>query len=87
MDVIFLRQFSKDIDKLPTSIRKKLTRVIIEAEDAENLSAVQHCKKLHNHNTAYRIRMGDYRLGFYFENNQIIMARVVHRKDIYKLFP
>jgi mRNA-degrading endonuclease RelE of RelBE toxin-antitoxin system len=31
--------------------------------------------------------IGDYRIGFYYENNQIELVRVVKRNDIYKVFP
>ena len=39
------------------------------------------------HSYAYRIRIGDYRLGFYFEDNTIFLARFLKRSDIYKVFP
>jgi mRNA-degrading endonuclease RelE of RelBE toxin-antitoxin system len=37
--------------------------------------------------TAYRIRIGDYRIGIFFKEDTVIFARILHRKDIYKLFP
>jgi mRNA interferase RelE/StbE len=39
------------------------------------------------HPEAYRIRIGDYRLGFYYTENQIEIARFLKRNDIYKVFP
>ena len=39
------------------------------------------------HPYAYRIRIGDYRLGFYFEDNSIDIARFLKRDDIHKVFP
>lgn len=44
-------------------------------------------KRLKGVKGAYRLRIGDYRIGFYFEKNIIEMARVAHRKEIYDLFP
>lgn len=36
----------------------------------------------------YRIRIGDYRVGFELvNNNEILLILVAHRKDIYKRFP
>ncbi len=36
---------------------------------------------------AYRIKIGDYRIGIFVESKVVEMARFVHRKDIYKVFP
>ncbi len=88
MKVVFLRQFSKDIEKLPNPIRKKVASIIVDVEKADSLEEIPRCKKLKGHPHAYRIRSGDYRIGFYYQTNQIVeMARVVHRKDIYRIFP
>lgn len=56
-------------------------------ESIDSLDEIPNIKKLKGHKSAYRIRIGDYRLGFFFENTTIIFARFVHRKDIYKIFP
>ena len=69
------------------SIRVSLKKVIESMETADSLSKIPNTKKLQGHKTAYRTRIGDYRLGFFFENEIILLARFVHRKDIYKLFP
>lgn len=36
---------------------------------------------------AFRIRIKDYRLGFYLEKDTILISRLLNRKDIYKYFP
>jgi mRNA interferase RelE/StbE len=88
MKVEFLKKFSKDIDETPLrSVRQSLKQVIEVMETAHSLTEIKGTKKLQGHKTAYRTRIGNYRLGFFFENETIILARFVHRKDIYKLFP
>jgi mRNA interferase RelE/StbE len=88
MKVEFLKEFSKDIDAIPIkSIKLSLKRVIELMEAADTLSKIPNTKKLQGYKTAYRTRIGDYRLGFFFENEMISLARFVNRKDIYKLFP
>lgn len=88
MKVEFLKSFSKDIDEIPMkSIKLSLKRIIELMETTGSLSNIPNTKKLQSHKTAYRTRIGDYRLGFFFENETISLARFVHRKDIYKLFP
>lgn len=56
-------------------------------ETTDALSKIPNTKKLQGHKTAYRTRIGNYRLGFFFEDETIFLARCVDRKDIYKLFP
>lgn len=88
MKVEFLKSFSKDMDNLPLkSVKSALKRLIELMENADALRNIPNTKKLQGHKTAYRTRVGDYRLGFFFENETIILARFVNRKDIYKLFP
>jgi mRNA interferase RelE/StbE len=62
-------------------------KIIEEVESASSLSNIKNMKKLKGDTISYRIRLGDYRLGIYFENGIIEFARIVHRKDIYKIFP
>ncbi len=88
MKVEFSKKFYKDLDAIETThIKLSLIRVIESLEAAENLEAIGNIKKLKGHKSAYRIRVNDYRLGFFFENTAILLARFVHRKDIYKVFP
>jgi mRNA interferase RelE/StbE len=88
MKVEFLKKFSKDIDDVRTRpVKQALIRVIELMEETDSLEKIPNTKKLKGHRTAYRTRVGDYRLGFFFENSKILLARFVHRKDIYKVFP
>jgi mRNA-degrading endonuclease RelE of RelBE toxin-antitoxin system len=36
---------------------------------------------------AYRIRLGNYRIGFLMIADELILNRVLYRKDIYDYFP
>lgn len=88
MKVEFLKNFSKDLDKLKVqSTQKALLQIIHTIEKVERFEQIPNTKKLKGHKSAYRIRIGDYRLGIFFENSVVILARFVHRKDIYKIFP
>jgi len=88
MKVEFLKKFSKDLDDVRARpVKQALIRVIELMEETDSLDKIPNTKKLKGHKTAYRTRVGDYRLGFFFENPTILLARFVHRKDIYKIFP
>ena len=89
MIVIFDRSFSKSIDKLDDShVKEKLITLIESMEKAKSISEFTAIKPMKGHTGFYRIRIGDYRVGFELMNNdEILLILVVHRKDIYKRFP
>jgi mRNA interferase RelE/StbE len=88
MKVEFLAKFNKDLDKIYLAhVKHAVAKAIVEVEAAQNIQQVGNVKKLKGTKTAYRIRIGDYRIGFYYERGIVQFARVVHRKDIYKVFP
>jgi mRNA-degrading endonuclease RelE of RelBE toxin-antitoxin system len=88
MKVEFLRKFSKDLDEVRTkSTKESVIRIIELMEVVDSLEKIPNSKKLKGHKSAYRVRIGDYRLGFFFENSTILLARFLHRKDIYRIFP
>ncbi|MBK6523186.1 MAG: type II toxin-antitoxin system RelE/ParE family toxin [Bacteroidia bacterium] len=88
MQVEFLSKFSKDLDHISQkSVKSNIAKLIRLVESADNLNNIPNLKKLVGHRSAYRVRIGDYRVGFFFESHKVIFARVVHRKDIYKVFP
>ena len=88
MKVEFLRKFSRDLDVLRAkSVKESVIRIIELMEMVDTLEKIPNIKKLKGHKNAYRVRVGDYRLGFFFENSTILLARFLHRKDIYRIFP
>jgi mRNA interferase RelE/StbE len=88
MKVEFLAKFSRDLDKISDlRLKEKVLKIILECEDALTFNEIKNIKKLRGDKISYRIRIGDYRLGLYFEFGIIQFARIVHRKDIYKVFP
>ena len=88
MKVEFLKKFSRDLDDIKNkSVKQSVIRVIELMEVVDAPDKIPNTKKLKGHRSAYRTRIGDYRLGFFFENSTIVIARFLHRKDIYKIFP
>lgn len=88
MIVEFLDKFNKDVDKLKDAKAKDaLIKAISKVEKAATLLEIPNLKKLKGEKFAYRIRIGEYRIGLYIEDNIVEFARIVHRKDIYKVFP
>ena len=88
MQVEFLKHFSKDLDAIKSKpLKQSIIRLIELMEEVDSLDKIPNTKKLKGHKTAYRTRVGNYKAGFFFENSTILLARFLHRKDIYKIFP
>jgi mRNA interferase RelE/StbE len=88
MIVEFLSKFNKDLNKLKDNdVRASLLKTIENVESADNVTSIPNLKKLKGHKSAFRIKLGDYRIGIFVEGNVVEMARIVHRKDIYMVFP
>lgn len=88
MKVIFLEKFSKDLDKLKDyKARQTIKNAILKIEKAPSLQKITGLKRLKGEKEAYRLRVGNYRIGLYIREDTVEMARVAHRKDIYDIFP
>jgi mRNA interferase RelE/StbE len=88
MEIEFLSKFSKDLDYVnQKSVKANVVKIIALIESVDSLNDIPNLKKLVGFKSAYRIRIGDYRLGFFYEGHKVLFARIVHRKDIYKVFP
>ena len=76
MKVEYLKQFSKDISKInDETLKTNLFDVIIILKNTESLNLLSNMKKMKGHPEAYRIRIGKYRLGFYFDGEIVELAR------------
>lgn len=88
MKTAFLSIFHRDLKKIKDrSVRQSIKEAILEVEAAQKLSDLTQIKKMEGFRNAYRIRVGDFRLGFYLENDTVVFARAVNRRDIYNVFP
>lgn len=83
MKIIFTERAKKDWQNLnreiQSQIRKKLSFYI------QSGNIFRFAEKLKDYSSGeYRLRVGDYRLIFDFENSTVFILRIGHRKDIYK---
>ena len=88
MNVVYTKTITKDVIKIKDkTLILKITTVIETLKKAERIDAINGIKKIKGEQTAFRLRIGNYRLGFYHNNKTIILARFLKRNDIYKVFP
>lgn len=87
MNVTVRKTFEKDALKLPAFIQLRIAVLLDELEKANSLTEISNCKKLTGFKNAYRIRIGEYRVGFYWDKSSINLVRVLARKEMYRFFP
>ena len=88
MRVIFDRRFAKDLKNISDQHAKdKITEAIESVEKAGRLSDIPNLKKMQGAKNAYRISVKNFRIGFFYQNQEIEFVRCLDRKDIYKKFP
>ena len=77
--IIYVQKAEEDLDKLPARNALQIVRKI------RRLEAGLHgdIKKLQNHDIAYRLRMGNFRILFDVDNDTITVRRIKDRKEAY----
>ncbi|MBN1832698.1 MAG: type II toxin-antitoxin system RelE/ParE family toxin [Deltaproteobacteria bacterium] len=79
--LIYTQRAIKDIRKLDADVRRRIGRTLKRYEE----DPIKFSSKLTDPRMGtYRFRVGDYRVVFDIEENDIVVLRVGHRKDIYR---
>jgi mRNA interferase RelE/StbE len=84
----FRASFGEDLAAITDAGRlRRIKRVIEQVEAAETFQQIPNLKRLDAKGKYYRLRVGDYRLGFVFERGAVTFVRCLDRKEIYRYFP
>ena len=79
--IVFTKRAMRDIPKLEPEIKEKMG----DALKSYGKDPLNHARKMVNPSLgSYRFRIGDYRVIFDIEGDEIIVLRVGHRKEIYQ---
>jgi len=89
MEVKYKPSFVKDFNKIKSKkeqeeIYKICFKDILEVK---SISEIRNLKKIKGYDHYYRIRKGNYRIGFKYDGEEVVFMRVLRRSDIYKYFP
>jgi mRNA interferase RelE/StbE len=88
LKVEFKRSFVKDLGRMrDKALRERVKETIEQVERAQTFQETENVKKLRGGEQYYRIRIGDYRLGFVLEGDTVVFVPFLHRKDVYRYFP
>ncbi|MCK9371702.1 MAG: type II toxin-antitoxin system RelE/ParE family toxin [Sulfuricurvum sp.] len=81
------KQFLKDIENVPKSIKIEIVRIVELIEISASLQDLPNIKKLKGYSNYYRIRIGSYRMGIALVDDAVVLSRFLHRKEVYRYFP
>jgi len=88
MKVTVSKKCQKDIEAI--SDRKLAVQILNEIERLEqctSLDGLPNLKRMKGASDYYRLRIGNYRLGFRQDGDATTLLRFMHRKEIYRYFP
>ncbi len=87
MIAIANEKFWKSVRKLKNpKVAENILDTIENIEAAQTWQDIKELKRLKGV-IAYRIRIGDYRIGVLIENDTVEFISVAHRKEFYNTFP
>jgi len=69
------------LKKIDNTNKDKIKKAVANLENYPNLSQIKH---LTNFSPKYRLKVVNYRILFDVEDDLIIVARILHRKENYK---
>ena len=82
------KQVEKDLRKIgDKSVLMGFKEFLEEIKKASKVYDLNQVKKIKGGKNYYRYKYGDYRVGFKLEDNEIIILKLAHRREIYRYFP
>jgi mRNA interferase RelE/StbE len=88
VNIVYEASFARDLQRIrDKQLLRRVQQVIEALKAAATWTDLQDVKKMQGYDTLYRIRLGDYRIGIEVVADQVILVRLLHRKDIYRYFP
>ena len=86
MNTTFRESFDADLSAITdAALLRRIRKVIEQVEAARTFQQILNLKRLEASGKYYRIRLGEYRLGFVFANGVVTFVRCLHRKEILPL--
>lgn len=80
-ELVYPPRAIRDINKLDSAIKKRIGATLLRYKE----NPLHYAEKLTDSDLGtYRFRIGDYRVIFDIEGNDIVILRVGHRREIYR---
>ena len=79
--LVYTRRALKDIQSLDIKVKRRIAKALLRYTE----NPLDYAQKLLDEKLgSYRFRIGDYRVIFDIEDDELIILRVGHRKEIYR---
>jgi mRNA interferase RelE/StbE len=79
--LVYTQKAVRDIDRLDAGVKKRIGTTLLRFKD----NPLQYAERMTDPELGgYPFRIGDYRVIFDIEGNDIVVLRAGHRKEIYK---
>lgn len=87
MKLRYSKSFKKSYDKQSGKLKESIIRVIKEVKNAKSLNDITDCKRVVNTENIYRIRIGDFRIFFFYnttiQDDDVFFIALVPRGEAY----
>ncbi len=89
MKIKYSKKFLKELARIDDNIRLKIEKLVFDEIPGNNPFELGFLEKLQGYDDKYKIRVGSFRIGVTIdkENDTLYFERVVHRREIYRVFP
>jgi len=88
MKILLNQTFQKEVRALSPTIKIRILKIIDRVVQAESLADIPNIKAMEGSKNFFRIRLGDYRIGFFkHSDNTIEFQKVGPRGSFYNRFP
>lgn len=83
------RSFTRDMRRVRnTAVRRRVERKLREMQNASSITEILDIRRINSgRGRHYRVRVGDYRIGFALEGDVAVLYRLLPRDEIYRRFP
>ena len=79
--LVYTHRAIRDIERLDAKIERRIGKALLRYEE----DPLKYAERLTDSRFGtYRFRIGDYRVVFDLEGNEIVVLRIGHRKNIYR---
>jgi mRNA interferase RelE/StbE len=80
-ELVYTRRAERDIEKLEPNVKDRIGKALLRYSE----EPLKFAEKLSDPILGeYRFRIGDYRVIFDLQGNEIILLKVGHRREIYR---
>jgi mRNA interferase RelE/StbE len=88
VNTLFRESFASDLSNITDAgLLRRIMKAIEQVEAAPTFQHLPNLRRLEAKGKYYRIRVGDYRIGFVFDRGTVTFVRCLSRKEIYRYFP